>query len=40
MLMEALAETLSEAQRTGRPPDEARYLALARNRLIAGGRAI
>jgi hypothetical protein len=32
-LTEALAETLWEAQRTGHPPDEARYLALARSRL-------
>jgi Domain of unknown function (DUF1841) len=29
-LMEALAETLWEAQRSGRPPDESRYLELAR----------
>ena len=28
--MEALAETLWEAQRAGRPPDESRYLDLAR----------
>jgi hypothetical protein len=33
VLMEALAETLWEAQRAGRPPDEGQYLALARNRL-------
>jgi len=32
-LMEALAETLWEAQRAGRPPDESRYLALARGRV-------
>jgi hypothetical protein len=32
ILMEALAETLWEAQRAGRPPDEAHYLALARRR--------
>ena len=32
ILMEALAETLWEAQRAGHPPDEARYLALARHR--------
>ncbi len=32
-LMDALAETLWDAQRSGRPPDEARYLDLARNRL-------
>ena len=30
LLMEALAETLWEAQRAGRAPDEARYLDLAR----------
>jgi hypothetical protein len=29
-LMEALAETLGEAQRSGHPPDENRYLDLAR----------
>ena len=29
VLMDALAETLWEAQRAGRPPDEAQYLALA-----------
>ena len=29
-LMEALAETLWEAQRNSRPPDESRYLDLAR----------
>lgn len=29
-LMDALAETLWEAQRDGRPPDERHYLALAR----------
>jgi len=34
-LMEALAETLWEAQRAGRPPDEARYLELARHRVRA-----
>jgi hypothetical protein len=33
VLTEALAETLWEAQRTNQPPDEARYLALARARL-------
>jgi hypothetical protein len=32
-LMEALAETLWEAQRSGRPPDESRYLDLARSSL-------
>jgi Domain of unknown function (DUF1841) len=35
VLMEALAETLWEAQRTGRSPDETQYLALALNRLAA-----
>lgn len=34
-LMEALAETLWEAQRAGKPPDETQYLALARNRRAA-----
>ena len=38
VLMESLAETLWEAQRAGRPPDEVRYLALARHR-AAGGTA-
>jgi hypothetical protein len=32
-LMEALGEALWQAQRDGLPPDEAHYLALARNRL-------
>jgi hypothetical protein len=32
-LMEALGETLWQAQRNGLPPDEAQYLALARKRL-------
>jgi hypothetical protein len=32
-LMEALGETLWQAQRAGRPPDEGFYLALARRRL-------
>ena len=32
-LMEALAETLWQAQRAGTPPDEGRYLTLARHRL-------
>ncbi len=32
-LMEALGEALWQAQRDGLPPDEAQYLALARNRL-------
>ena len=36
-LMEALGETLWQAQRNGRPPDEAHYLALARQRLDASG---
>jgi Domain of unknown function (DUF1841) len=35
MLMEALAETLWEAQRAGRAPDEGHYLDLARRRLDA-----
>jgi hypothetical protein len=35
-LMEALAETLWEAQTAGRPADESRYLSLARGRLAAG----
>jgi hypothetical protein len=34
-LMEALAETLWEAQRAGRAPDEGHYLELARRRLGA-----
>ena len=33
VLMEALGETLWQAQRTGRPPDEGSYLTLARRRL-------
>jgi Domain of unknown function (DUF1841) len=33
VLMEALAETLWQAQRAGTPPDEGRYLTLARRRL-------
>ncbi len=37
-LMEALAETLWEAQTTGRPADESHYLSLARRRLAAGRR--
>jgi hypothetical protein len=36
-LMEALAETLWEAQRSGQPPDERRYLDRARARIEAGG---
>ena len=39
ILMEALAETLWEAQSAGRPADESHYLSLARRRL-AGGRGI
>jgi hypothetical protein len=35
VLMEALAETLWEAQRSGRPPDERRYLDRARARIEA-----
>jgi hypothetical protein len=35
VLMEALAETLWEAQRAGRAPDEGQYLDLARRRLNA-----
>jgi hypothetical protein len=38
MLMEALGETLWQAQRAGRPPDEGQYLALARRRLEDSGR--
>jgi hypothetical protein len=34
-LMEALAEELWTAQRDSRPPDEGKYLVLARNRLTA-----
>lgn len=34
-LMEALGETLWQAQRDGRPPDEGFYLTLARRRLEA-----
>lgn len=33
VLMDALAETLREAQDSGRAPDEARYLEVARRRL-------
>ena len=36
VLMEALAETLWEAQRAGRAPDEQQYLSLARQRFTAG----
>jgi predicted kinase len=35
VLMEALAETLWEAQRGGQPPDERRYLDRARARIAA-----
>ena len=35
ILMEALGEELYDAQRTGQPPDEQRYMARARNRLAA-----
>jgi hypothetical protein len=38
VLMEALGETLWEAQRSGRPPDEGHYLMLARKRLDESGR--
>jgi hypothetical protein len=37
VLMEALGETLWQAQRAGRPPDEGHYLALARRRLETSG---
>ena len=37
-LMESLAETLWEAQRSGRAPDEGRYLELARGRLRSAAR--
>jgi hypothetical protein len=37
VLMEALAETLWEAQRGGQPPDERRYLDRARARIAARG---
>ena len=36
-LMEALGETLWQAQRDGRTPDETHYLALARRQLDAAG---
>ena len=39
VLMEALGEALWEAQRAGQPPDEGRYLALARARLSAAPKA-
>jgi Domain of unknown function (DUF1841) len=37
VLMESLGEELWVAQRDGRPPDEKRYLALAKARLAAAG---
>jgi uncharacterized protein DUF1841 len=37
VLMESLSEELWTAQRDGRPPDEKRYLALAKDRLAAAG---
>ncbi len=37
-LMQALAETLWEAQRDGRAPDERHYLELARRRAATAGR--
>jgi hypothetical protein len=37
-LMESLAETLWEAQRSGRAPDEGRYLELARARVSSAAR--
>ncbi len=37
VLMEALGEALWESQRDGRPPDEGRYLALARRQLMDKG---
>jgi hypothetical protein len=36
ILMESLGETLWQAQRDGKMPDETRYLSLARARLIKG----
>jgi hypothetical protein len=39
VLTEALGETLWRAQRSGRPPDEAHYLAVARRRLEMLGPA-
>jgi hypothetical protein len=36
VLMEALAETLWQASRSGQPPDEGNYLMLARHRLAQG----
>ena len=37
VLMESLGQELWQAQRDGRPPDEQRYLALARGRLSPAG---
>jgi hypothetical protein len=37
-LMEALGETLWQAQRAGKPPDEDEYLARARRHIEASGR--
>jgi hypothetical protein len=37
VLMESLGEELWKAQRDGRPPDEKRYLSLARDRLTPAG---
>jgi hypothetical protein len=37
VMMDALAETLWEAQRSGQPPDETQYLDRARTRLRAAG---
>jgi hypothetical protein len=36
--MEALGETLWQAQQSGRTPDEEYYMALARRRLQAPGK--
>jgi Domain of unknown function (DUF1841) len=36
VLMECLGQTLWEAQRAGKMPDESHYLALARERLVKG----
>ncbi len=36
MLMESLGQTLWQAQRDGKMPDESHYLALARERLVKG----
>jgi hypothetical protein len=38
VLMDALGETLWQAQRTARPPDEGYYLALARRHLESAGK--